>query len=114
MKDCKIASKRVHVETVIGLGKTYKMLCQHTNITESNMAYEIISVCFRLCNFCTRIVQKMPELYPYVLSLSSSLNFIRVKALNGAECIDMNKWDCSSMSMFYVIGGISISEHRMG
>jgi hypothetical protein len=35
MKDRKIASKRVHVERVIGSAKTYKILTQPLNQTES-------------------------------------------------------------------------------
>lgn len=51
-KDRKIASKRVHVERLIGLAKTFKIL---KNI-ESNLADAIISVCFCLCSFRAGIV----------------------------------------------------------
>ena len=56
MKDRKIASKRVHVERIIGLGKTYKILSSPMNNTESALATQITRVCFILCNFRGRIV----------------------------------------------------------
>ena len=58
MKDRKIASKRVHVERVIGLAKTYKILQHPMNNTESAMATQIVRVCFYLCNFRLCIVPK--------------------------------------------------------
>ena len=58
MKDRKIASKRVHIERIIGLGKTFKILREPMNNTESNLATEIIKVCFYLCNFRAGIVPK--------------------------------------------------------
>ena len=54
--DRKIASKRVHVERVIGLAKTFKILKQPLNDTESMLSDCIISVCFYLCNFRSCIV----------------------------------------------------------
>jgi len=51
MKDRKIASKRVHVERSIGLAKTYKILQQPMNSTESCLGTQIIGVCFFLSNF---------------------------------------------------------------
>ena len=56
LKDRKIASKRVHVERVIGLGKTFQILKRPMNRTESALATEIIQVCFYLCNFRNNIV----------------------------------------------------------
>ncbi len=56
MNDRKIASKRVHIERIIGLAKTYKILREPMNNSESNLATEIISVCFYLCNFRSGIV----------------------------------------------------------
>ena len=56
MKDRKIASKRVHIERIIGLGKTYKILCYKMNATESRMSSKIIFICFMLCNFRKNIV----------------------------------------------------------
>ena len=58
MKDRKIASKRVHVERIIGLSKTYKILQQPMNNTESALATQIIKVCFYLCNFRANIVPR--------------------------------------------------------
>ena len=45
MKDCKIASKRVHVERIM-------------KNTESAFATQIIKVCFYLCNFRANIVPR--------------------------------------------------------
>ena len=56
LSDRKIASKRVHVERVIGLAKTYKILTQPVNDMESSLGTRIITVCFVLCNFRRCIV----------------------------------------------------------
>ena len=56
LKDRKIARKRVHIERVIGLAKTYKILTQPMNHTESSLGTQIITVCFLLCNFRKCIV----------------------------------------------------------
>ena len=58
LKDRKIASKRVHIERIIGLGKTYKILDRRMNATETKMASKIIFVCYMLCNFKRNIVPK--------------------------------------------------------
>ncbi len=58
VKDRKISSKRVHVERVIGLGKTYKILCEPLDHTEALMANDIGFVCFMLANFRKCIVPK--------------------------------------------------------
>ena len=58
IKDRKLASKRVHVERIIGLAKSYKILVSPLNNTESALATQIISVCFWLCNFRDCIVPK--------------------------------------------------------
>jgi hypothetical protein len=58
LKDRKIASKRVHVERIIGLAKTYKILQRPMNNTESALATQIIKVCFFLCNFRASIVPR--------------------------------------------------------
>ena len=58
ISDRKIASKRVHIERIIGLAKTYKILTQPMSNTESALATQIITVCFLLCNFRTGIVPK--------------------------------------------------------
>lgn len=58
MKDRLIASKRVHIERIIGLGKTYAILRQPMNQAQSPLASEIIKICFYLCNFRMGIVPK--------------------------------------------------------
>ena len=55
-RDRKVASKRVHIERIIGLAKTYKILTQPLNSIESTLASELIYICFMLCNFRTCIV----------------------------------------------------------
>jgi hypothetical protein len=57
-RDRKISSKRVHIERIIGLAKTYKILKQSLNTTETKLASEIIFCCFMLCNFRPCIVPK--------------------------------------------------------
>jgi len=58
LKDRKIASKRVHIERLIGLGKTYKILGHPLNNTESSLGTEILTVIFFLCSFRKTIVPK--------------------------------------------------------
>ena len=58
IRDRKIASKRVHIERLIGLAKTFKILKCPLNNTESTLATQIIRVCFWLCNFRDCIVHK--------------------------------------------------------
>ena len=57
-KDRKIASKRIHVERVIGLAKTYKILKKDLNSCYTTLGNRIIHVCFYLCNFRDSIVKK--------------------------------------------------------
>lgn len=56
MKDRKISSKRIHIERIIGLGKTYKILSNCMNSTETMLSGDIIFVCYMLCNFRSGIV----------------------------------------------------------
>ncbi|XP_041360664.1 uncharacterized protein LOC121376926 isoform X1 [Gigantopelta aegis] len=56
MKDRKISSKRVHIERIIGLGKTYKILCNPLTSTETKLSSDIVFICYMLCNFRTCIV----------------------------------------------------------
>ena len=58
LKDRKIARKRVHIERIIGLAKTYKILVHPMNNMESSLVSQIISVCFWLCNFRNCIVSR--------------------------------------------------------
>ena len=57
-KDCKIASKRVHIERIMSLGKTYKISTAPMNPVKSSMATHIASVCFWLRNFRECFVSK--------------------------------------------------------
>jgi hypothetical protein len=58
VKDRKIASKRVHIERIIGLGKTFKILAHAMDASETKLSSEIIFVCFMLCNFRNCIVPR--------------------------------------------------------
>jgi len=44
--DQKIGFKRVRVERFIGLGKTYKILLNPMNMSETQLSSDIIFVCF--------------------------------------------------------------------
>ena len=54
--DKRIASKRVHIERIIGLAKTYKILTQPLVHWEINMGSQIAFCCLMLCNFRDSIV----------------------------------------------------------
>lgn len=56
LHDRKVSSKRVHIERIIGLGKTYKILTCPMNTSETALASDIIRVCYMLCNFRKCIV----------------------------------------------------------
>ena len=56
--DRKISSKRVHIERIIGLMKTYKMLTSPLPASEAKLGSHIVTVCAKLCNFRNRIVSK--------------------------------------------------------
>ena len=56
VKDRKIASKRVHVERVIGLAKQYKILTKKMDIQRVPYGGRIIYVCFALLNLRPNIV----------------------------------------------------------
>lgn len=55
-RDRKIASKRVHIERIIGLAKTYSILNGPLKKSEIYLSEEITFVCFMLCNFRKKIV----------------------------------------------------------
>ena len=55
-RDRRIASKRVHVERLIGLAKTYKILSTPLNDIETALGSRILFRCFMLCNFRRCIV----------------------------------------------------------
>ncbi len=56
LRDRKISSKRIHVERFIGLAKSYRILQQPLNGSETLLASDIIFCCFMLCNFRSCIV----------------------------------------------------------
>ena len=56
--DRKIASKRVHIERIIGNAKCYKILKSPLSSKEVAMSTEIIFVCFMLSNFRNGIVSQ--------------------------------------------------------
>ena len=58
INDRKVASKRIHVERVIGLAKTYKILKKDLNSSLTTLGNRIIRVCFYLCNFRPAIVNR--------------------------------------------------------
>ena len=58
LHDRKIASKRVHVERVIGVAKTYTILTNSLTQTESLLSSHIIFVCFMLVNYRKCIVSR--------------------------------------------------------
>lgn len=57
-KDRKIASKRVHIERLIGSAKTYKILNGPLESSEIILIDDIITVCVMLCNLRKPIVNK--------------------------------------------------------
>lgn len=56
LRDRKISSKRIHVERVIGLAKSYTILKQPLNASETLLSSDITFICFMLCNFRSGIV----------------------------------------------------------
>ena len=57
VKDRRVASKRIHVERVIGLGKTFKILKKELPSSKLVMGSRIVSVCFAIANFRKSIVK---------------------------------------------------------
>lgn len=55
-RDQKLASQRVHIERLIGLTKTYKILQTRLVSFYVPLASEIFFICVMLCNFRERIV----------------------------------------------------------
>ena len=58
LRDRKVSSKHIHIERIIGLGRTYKILTNPLNSTETKLFSHIAYCCFMLCNFRTCIVPK--------------------------------------------------------
>ncbi|XP_047041908.1 uncharacterized protein LOC124645958 [Helicoverpa zea] len=57
-QDQKLASQRVHIERLIGLSKTYKILTSELNQYYIPLASKIFFICMMLCNFREGIVNK--------------------------------------------------------
>ena len=58
LQDRKLSSKRAHIETLIGLIKTYKILQAPLNVNYLLIASNIFQVCFMLCNFREGIISE--------------------------------------------------------
>ena len=58
VRDRRVASKRIHVERVIGLAKTFKILKREMCQSKVPLASRIIFVCFAINNFRGSIVSK--------------------------------------------------------
>ena len=58
VRDRVIASKRVHVERVIGLAKTFKILQREIRAERRPLMDKIIYVCFAFVNFRCNIIPK--------------------------------------------------------
>ena len=58
LHDRKISSRCVHIERLIGLGKTYKILCHPLTATETKIASDIVFICYTFCNFRSNIISK--------------------------------------------------------
>ena len=58
IRDRRIALKRIHVERIIGLGKTYEILKCQIPSDLTKMADLITNVCYCLCNFKPSIIKK--------------------------------------------------------
>lgn len=56
--DQKISSKRIHIERIIGLGKTYTIFRGPSNRCETKLSDEIIFVSFILCSLRKPIVHR--------------------------------------------------------
>lgn len=56
LRDRKLASQRVHIERLIGLTKTYKILKEELHHNFVPLASKIIFVCVMCCNFRERIM----------------------------------------------------------
>lgn len=59
VRDRRIASKRIHIERVIGLSKRFKILAKPLAPSKVNLGSRIIYVCFMLSNFRPSIVGAM-------------------------------------------------------
>ncbi|XP_063408734.1 uncharacterized protein LOC134692214 [Mytilus trossulus] len=58
VRDRRVASKRIHIERVIGLAKRFKILKSELPNTKLSLSNRIVFVCFALTNFKNAIVDK--------------------------------------------------------
>lgn len=58
-KDRELANKRVHIERIIGLAKTYKILKNTIPVYYVPLASEIVFICCMLCNFRPNIMKNV-------------------------------------------------------
>lgn len=58
VRDRTVASKRIHVERVIGLAKRFKIFKQELPSSKVPLASRIVYICFMLSNFRNCIVDK--------------------------------------------------------
>lgn len=58
LRDRELARKRVHIERLIGLTKTYKILKSDLDHSYIPLATKIFYVCFMCCNFREGIINK--------------------------------------------------------
>jgi hypothetical protein len=59
VKDRRIASKRIHVERVIGLAKNFKILSSELPMSKVNLGSRIAFICFKITNFHRCIVGRL-------------------------------------------------------
>lgn len=57
--DRRVASKRIHIERVIGLSKRFKILKYELSSSKFPLSNRIVFVCFALLNFKNAIVDKL-------------------------------------------------------
>ena len=57
--DRRIASKRIHIERVIGLSKTFKILKKELQASKRKLGSRIVYICFMISNFRTAIVNRL-------------------------------------------------------
>lgn len=58
VRDRRVASKRIHIERIIGMSKTYKILKQELSGAKVPLGSRITFICFALTNFRNCIVSK--------------------------------------------------------
>ena len=58
-KSKKVSTKRIHVERLIGLGKTYEILNEQICTSHITLASRIVFVCYMLANFRPNIMHPM-------------------------------------------------------